>query len=109
MATKTKTKLSSAEQKQLIQTLKSRFEKNMKRHKGIDWDTVAKKLEASSEKCRSLIEMERTGGEPDVVGQDKKPVKPDGKNADQILESLYPSQIIQTNRPAKRRSKYSSL
>ena len=53
-------------------TLKARFEKNMSRHKGIDWSKVQSRLEASSEKLSSLHEMEATGGEPDVVGQDKK-------------------------------------
>ena len=56
----------------LLNILKERFEKNMKRHKGIDWANVYAKLEANSEKLWSLSEMERTGGEPDVVGFDKK-------------------------------------
>jgi len=64
---------SSAEQgKQLLSTLKARFEKNMNRHKGLEWAHVQAKLEASAEKVWSLNEMERTGGEPDVVGHDKK-------------------------------------
>ena len=67
-----KKKLSSAEREELLMTLKARFEKNMRRHKGIDWSKVQAKLEASSEKLSSLDEMEATGGEPDVVGQDKK-------------------------------------
>ncbi|QIP16589.1 DUF4256 domain-containing protein [Spirosoma aureum] len=58
--------------KALISTLKARFEKNMNRHKGIQWANVQAKLEATSEKLWSLNEMERTGGEPDVVGLDKK-------------------------------------
>jgi hypothetical protein len=52
--------------------LKTRFEKNMKRHKGIEWAKVQAKLEASADKLWSLNEMESTGGEPDVVGLDKK-------------------------------------
>jgi uncharacterized protein DUF4256 len=63
----------SAEQREgLLKTLKTRFEKNMNRHKGIEWATVLKKLEANADKLWSLHEMERTGGEPDLVGQDKK-------------------------------------
>jgi len=65
-------KLSSEQGKELIKTLKSRFEKNMNRHKGIEWVKVQVKLEANTEKLYSLNEMEITGGEPDVVGQDKK-------------------------------------
>jgi hypothetical protein len=57
---------------ELLRTLKARFEKNINRHKGLDWAQVQAKLEASTEKLRSLNEMERTGGEPDVVGHDKK-------------------------------------
>jgi hypothetical protein len=57
---------------ELLDTLEDRFEKNMKRHKGLDWAKVQAKLEASPEKLRSLNEMEKTGGEPDVVGHDKK-------------------------------------
>jgi hypothetical protein len=53
-------------------TLKTRFEKHMKRHKGIAWADVQARLEAHPKKLRSLHEMERTGGEPDVVGHDKK-------------------------------------
>jgi uncharacterized protein DUF4256 len=65
-------KLSSEQREELLQTLKARFEKNMNRHKGLEWAKVQAKLEANSEKAWSLHEMERTGGEPDVVGQDKK-------------------------------------
>ena len=67
-----KTKLPSEQREELLKTLKARFEKNMKRHKGIDWAKVQAKLEANAEKLWSLNEMEETGGEPDVVGQDKK-------------------------------------
>lgn len=57
---------------ELLSVLKARFEKNMHRHKGIDWANVQAKLESNNEKLWSLIEMERTGGEPDVVGYDDK-------------------------------------
>src|SRR5688572_25113386 len=67
-----KIKLSSDQQKELIKALKTRFEKNMKRHKGIEWSKVQAKLEANPEKLWSLDEMEATGGEPDVVDFDKK-------------------------------------
>ncbi len=56
----------------LINTLKDRFEKNMGRHSGIDWNSVQAKLQASPEKLQALQEMERTGGEPDVIGYDQK-------------------------------------
>ncbi len=64
--------LSKKQSDELLETLKARFEKNMDRHKGLDWTKVQAKLESNAEKLRSLSEMERTGGEPDVVGQDKK-------------------------------------
>ncbi|MBA3950012.1 MAG: DUF4256 domain-containing protein [Acidobacteria bacterium] len=56
----------------LLATLKARFEKNLARHKGLEWATVQARLEADSGKLRSLDEMEKTGGEPDVIGYDKK-------------------------------------
>ncbi len=64
--------LSSAQRKELLKALKARFEKNMNRHKGLAWDKVEAKLEANTKKLWSLHEMETTGGEPDVVGLDKK-------------------------------------
>ena len=64
--------MSPKQREELLGALKVRFEKNMSRHKGLDWAHVQAKLEANSEKLRSLHEMERTGGEPDVVGHDKK-------------------------------------
>ncbi|WP_212004508.1 DUF4256 domain-containing protein [Chitinophaga sp. HK235] len=67
-----KMKLSSAQQKELLSNLKTRFEKNMNRHKGLEWAAVQEKLEANAGKLCSLHEMERTGGEPDVIGYDKK-------------------------------------
>src|SRR5919112_5379585 len=67
-----KRNLSPAEREELLRVLKARFEKNMGRHKGLDWSKVQAKLEANTEKLWSLNEMERTGGEPDVVGHDKK-------------------------------------
>lgn len=67
-ATKT---LTPKESEQLIKTLRARFEKNMSRHKGVKWAQVEAKLRANAEKLWSLNEMEKTGGEPDVVGEDK--------------------------------------
>ena len=67
-----KKKLSPAELKALLATLQSRFEKNKHRHKGLDWPKIRAKLEKSANRLWSLHEMERTGGEPDVVGYDKK-------------------------------------
>ncbi len=64
--------LSPEQREELLRALKARFEKNMNRHKGLEWAQVQVKLEAHAEKLRSLNEMERTGGEPDVVGHDKK-------------------------------------
>ncbi len=68
----TKKELSPAQREELLRTLKARFEKNMSRHEGLDWARVQARLEANVEKLWSLNEMERTGGEPDVVGHDKK-------------------------------------
>jgi hypothetical protein len=67
-----KKELSPKQREELLSALKARFEKNMKRHKGVEWAKVQARLEASAEKLWSLNEMERTGGEPDVVGHDKK-------------------------------------
>jgi len=69
---KTKQQLSSAQRQELLGVLQARFEKNMNRHKGLEWGEVQAKLEANPEKLWSLKEMESTGGEPDVVGHDKK-------------------------------------
>ncbi|MGV3485355.1 MAG: DUF4256 domain-containing protein [Planctomycetaceae bacterium] len=66
----TKKKLSAEQRGELLEELKSRFDKNRSRHTGIDWSTVQARLEANPEKLFSLQEMERTGGEPDVVGCD---------------------------------------
>ena len=68
----TKMKLSPKQSEELLSTLKARFEKNMNRHKGLEWAKVQARLETNPEKLWSLNEMERTGGEPDVVGFDKK-------------------------------------
>ena len=68
----TKKEFSQKQSEELLKTLKARFEKNMNRHKGLDWAKVEAKLEANTQKLWSLSEMERTGGEPDVVGYDKK-------------------------------------
>src|SRR5438445_4532308 len=71
-AAQTKKKLSPKQSEELLRALKMRFENNMNRHKGLEWAKVQARLEANPEKLWSLNEMERTGGEPDVVGQDKK-------------------------------------
>ena len=63
---------SPKQREELLKTLKARFEKNLNRHKGLAWAKVQARLEASAEKLWSLHEMEQTGGEPDVGGQDKK-------------------------------------
>jgi hypothetical protein len=68
----TKKKLSPQQRKELLRILKARFEKNMNRHQGVEWAKVQAKLETNAEKLWSLNEMERTGGEPDVVGHDNK-------------------------------------
>ena len=65
-------KLSPEHREELIKTLKTRFEKNMNRHKGLEWAKEQARLEADPEKLWSLNEMESTGGEPDVVGHDTK-------------------------------------
>ena len=67
-----KKELSPKQREELLKALKARFEKNLNRHKGLEWAKVQAKLEANAEKLWSLNEMERTGGEPDVVGHDKK-------------------------------------
>jgi hypothetical protein len=72
MAMAIKKELSADQSKGLINILKERFEKNMNRHQGIEWAHVQAKLEANAQKLWSLNEMERTGGEPDVVGHDIK-------------------------------------
>jgi len=74
---KNKKELSPGQRKELLSVIKNRFEKNMNRHKGLEWNKVVTRLEAFNEKLWSLNEMERTGGEPDVVvpvaiGNDKK-------------------------------------
>jgi hypothetical protein len=96
-----KNKLSTEQRSTLLATLKTRFEKNKNRHKGIEWTNVQAKLEANPEKLWTLNEMETTGGEPDVVGYDKKsdeyifydcsPESPKGRRSicydDEALES----------------------
>ncbi len=72
MAKKNSNELSSKQQEELIKILKVRFEKNRNRHKSIEWNKVQTKLVAHPEKLWSLNEMEKTGGEPDIVGFDKK-------------------------------------
>jgi len=67
-----KNKLAAAQRAELLATLKARFEGNMNRHKGVEWAMVQAKLNANADKLWSLNEMESSGGEPDVVGVDKK-------------------------------------
>lgn len=67
-----KKKLSKEQREELLSILKTRFDKNIKRHKGIEWAKVEAKLDKNPDKLWSLAEMEKTGGEPDVVGIDKK-------------------------------------
>ena len=69
---RSKKELSSSQRDEQLKTLKARFEKNIIRHKSLAWAEVQARLDANPEKLRSLGEMERTGGEPDVVGHDKK-------------------------------------
>jgi hypothetical protein len=70
--TSDKKELSAEQRSELLDTLKARFEKNQNRHKGIEWALVQAKLQSNARKLWSLHEMERTGGEPDVVGYDKQ-------------------------------------
>ncbi len=69
---KNKKDLPTKQQQELLNTLKSRFEKNRNRHIGLEWSKIQAKLQTNTEKLWSLNEMEKTGGEPDVVGHDKK-------------------------------------
>jgi len=70
--TKSNIELSLEQREELLRTLEARFEKNMNRHKGLEWAKIQARLEANTEKLWSLNEMEITGGEPDVVGHDNK-------------------------------------
>src|SRR5271168_1039414 len=70
--TSNKKELSSKQREELLTALKARFERNLNRHKGLEWAKVQSRLEANPEKLWSLNEMEKTGGEPDVVGHDRK-------------------------------------
>jgi hypothetical protein len=72
MSTSNKKQLSPKQREELFKALKARFEKHLNRHKGLEWAKVQSRLEANAEKLWSLNEMESTGGEPDVVGHDKK-------------------------------------
>ena len=72
MTKNNKKELFPTQREELLKALKARFEKNLNRHKGLEWAKVQSRLEANAEKLWSLNEMESTGGEPDVVGQDKK-------------------------------------
>jgi hypothetical protein len=72
MAKSDKKKLSAGQGEELLRTLKTRFEKNMSRHKGLDWAKVEARLKSKPDKLWSLAVMEETGGEPDVISHDKK-------------------------------------
>ena len=72
MTKRSKKELSAGQREEIIGALKTRFENNMNRHNGLEWTRVQARLESNAEKLWSLYEMERTGGEPDVVRQDKK-------------------------------------
>ena len=72
MAGTTSTQLSSKQRDALLGLLRARFQQNMDRHAGLDWAKILARLEAHPAKLRSLDEMERSGGEPDVIGHDKK-------------------------------------
>lgn len=72
MKTTSNATLAKKQQDELLKALQSRFQENMNRHQGFEWALVQAKLEANGEKLWSLNEMERTGGEPDIVGRDKK-------------------------------------
>ncbi len=72
MPSKKNIKLSITQSDNMLKLLKARFEKNIMRHKNIKWDNIFVKLNANDEKMWSLNEMERTGGEPDIIGEDKK-------------------------------------
>src|SRR5262245_66383313 len=67
-----KKELSPEQREELLRVLKARFEKNMNRHKGLEWAKVQDKLQGNTEKSWSLNQMERSGGAPDVIGHDKK-------------------------------------
>jgi hypothetical protein len=69
---KSKNKLTPQQEKELITTLENRFQKNMQRHKGLQWSKLLERLESKPGKLWSLNEMENSGGEPDVIGLDKK-------------------------------------
>ena len=71
MSTKSKTKLTTRQSFSLLSSLKARFEENMNRHEGVVWEEVETRLQRDPAKLLSIHEMQRTGGEPDVVGHDK--------------------------------------
>ncbi|MDP3963761.1 MAG: DUF4256 domain-containing protein [bacterium] len=83
--TNNKKELSPKQREELLDRLKARFHKNMNRHKGIQWDDVASRLQAHAEKLRSLEEMERTGGEPDVIGFNAKTAAGSGQAGEYIF------------------------
>ena len=85
MAKKNKKELSSKQSEELLNTFKTRFEKNKNRHQGIEWTKVQSRLLANTGKLWSLHEMERTGGEPDAVSHENLPAGKAGKNNEFIF------------------------
>jgi len=85
MSNSNKKKLSPEQCEELLKVLKARFEKNLNRHKGLQWAKVQARLEANTEKLWSLNEMERTGGEPDVIDYDKKTTAKAGRAGEYIF------------------------
>ena len=85
MSNSNKKKLSPEQCEELLKVLKARFEKNMNRHKGLQWAKVQVKLESHTEKLWSLNEIERTGGEPDVIDYDKKTTAKAGRAGEYIF------------------------
>ena len=85
MSNSNKKKLSPEQCKELLKALKARFEKNLNRHKDLQWAKVQARLEANTEKLWSLNEMERTGGEPDVIDYDKKTTAKAGRAGEYIF------------------------
>ena len=85
MSNSNKKKLSPEQCEELLKVLKARFDKNLNRHKGLQWAKVQARLEANTEKLWSLNEMERTGGEPDVIDYDKKTTAKAGRAGEYIF------------------------
>ena len=89
-----KKKLSAEQREELLGAMKARFEKNMSRHEGLEWARIRARMEASAEALWSLNEMERTGGEPDVVGHDQKT----GEYVIHVVNDALAQQMNETSR-----------